>query len=51
MELIICGEYIMPADQAKLLQKAAQTLGQFKDSAPEKNIDWKTSKIMRTESE
>jgi len=41
----------MPADQAKLLQKAGKTLGQFKDSAPEKKIDWKTSKMTSTDSE
>lgn len=34
---------IIPADQAKLLQKAGKTLGQFKDNAPEKKTDWRTS--------
>ncbi len=50
-ELIRPGAFIMPADHAKLLQKAEQTLGQFTDKAPEKKIEWKTSKTTRTERE
>lgn len=51
IELRIDGVDIMPADQAKLLQKAGKTLGQFNESAPEKKIDWKTSKTTSIDNE
>jgi hypothetical protein len=51
MLLVIPEVGIMPADHAKLLHQAAHTLGQFNDRAPEKKIDWNTSKTTRTDIE